>query len=151
LRFARNGRCSAIPGDSAQYFPLFIPFLSVTAPDDENHYISTINQSCAFPLPADGIGNLTNEPSFLDYAGGNLRLQSNSPCINAGNNASVSSDTNLEGLPPIAGGTVDMGAYEFQSPASLWRGSAPVAMVGESAPIGTPGEPGLPLANRPSR
>jgi hypothetical protein len=55
----------------------------------------------------------------VDYAGGKLRLQSNSPCINAGNNAYASVDTDLDGLPRIVGGTVDMGACEFQSPASI--------------------------------
>jgi hypothetical protein len=49
----------------------------------------------------------------------NLRLQSNSPCINAGNNTSVTTSTDLDGNPRIVAGTVDVGAYECQSPALL--------------------------------
>jgi PKD repeat protein len=78
-----------------------------------------LNYCCTTPLPANGVGNLTNAPLFVDYAGGNLRLQSNSPCINAGNNACVSGPTDLDGLPRIVSGTVDIGAYEYQGPGSV--------------------------------
>ena len=71
------------------------------------------------PLPAAGIYNITNAPLFVDPINSNFRLQSNSPCINSGNNAYVVGAADLDGNPRISGGTVDMGAYEFQNPASI--------------------------------
>jgi hypothetical protein len=79
---------------------------------------STLNYCCTTPLPTNGVGNITNAPLFVNDAGGNLRLQSNSPCINSGNNAYVVGNTDLDGNPRIAGGTVDIGAYEYQTPVS---------------------------------
>jgi hypothetical protein len=84
-----------------------------------NYSGDTLNYCCILPLPDNGVGNITNGPLFVDQANGNLRLQSNSPCINAGNNASVTVTNDFEGNPRIVGGTVDIGAYECQSPALL--------------------------------
>jgi hypothetical protein len=56
---------------------------------------------------------------FNDCAGGNLRLQSNSPCIHSGNNAYVVGTTNLDGNPRIIGGMVDIGAYEYLTLTSI--------------------------------
>jgi len=78
-----------------------------------------LKYSCTTPLPTNGTGNLTSAPLFLNQVGGNLRLQTNSPCINAGSNASAPAGPDLDGNSRIAGGTVDIGAYEFQSPQSL--------------------------------
>jgi hypothetical protein len=80
---------------------------------------STLNYCCTTPLPTNGVGNISNGPLFVDSANGNLRLQANSPCINAGSNAYVTTSTDLDGNPRIVGGTVDMGGYECQSPALL--------------------------------
>jgi hypothetical protein len=90
-----------------------------SAPNGDNYSGSSLSYSCTTPPPTDGIGNLTNAPLFLDQAGGNLRLGSNSPCINAGANAFAPAGPDLDGNPRIVGGTVDLGAYEFQSPQSL--------------------------------
>ena len=83
-----------------------------------NYSESTLNYCCTTPMPASGIGNIGNEPLFVDYAGGNLHLQFNSPCINHGENASVFESTDLDGNPRIVGGVVDLGAYEFQGTGS---------------------------------
>lgn len=85
-----------------------------TATNGANHLDSSFHFSCTTPLPVDGTGNLTNDPAFLDLAGGNFRLASNSPCLNAGDNTFAPGMTDLDGRARIAGGTVDMGAYEFQ-------------------------------------
>jgi hypothetical protein len=81
----------------------------------DNYDSSTLNYCCTTPLPDNGIGNFTDTPVFVDLAGGDFHLQSNSPCINAGNNAYVSTDVDLDGNPRIVGDAVDIGAYEFQS------------------------------------
>ncbi len=84
-----------------------------------NSIYDSLDHCCVTPLPEGGVGNITNAPLFVDYAGGNLRLRANSPCINAGYNACASGATDLDGLPRIVSGTVDIGAYEFQGPGSI--------------------------------
>jgi hypothetical protein len=79
-----------------------------------NYRNGSLNYCCTTPLPSGGTGNITNAPLFVDQIGGNLRLQTNSPCINAGNNLDVTVTNDLDGRPRIIGGTVDIGAYEFQ-------------------------------------
>jgi hypothetical protein len=85
-----------------------------------NSYGSVLNYCWTTPLPA---------PLFVDQAGGNLRLQSRSPCINGGNNSYVTNTTDLDGNPRIAGGTVDIGAYEFQWPQLTITRSGPNVLL----------------------
>jgi hypothetical protein len=78
----------------------------------------TLNYCCTTPLPTNGVRNITSDPLFVDYTHGNLRLQSSSPCINAGNNAYASGAIDLDGNPRIVSGMVDIGAYEYQGTGS---------------------------------
>ena len=76
--------------------------------------------SCSYPyIGYIGTGGFTNAPLFVNEAGGDFHLQSNSPCINSGNNAYVSVTNDFDGNPRIVGGTVDIGAYEYQTPGSV--------------------------------
>ena len=89
-------------------------------PDYPNDNRSVLNYCDAVSaLATNGVGNITNEPAFVDLANGDFHLQPNSPCINSGNNSYVKSATDFDGNPRIAGGTVVIGAFEFQSPASI--------------------------------
>lgn len=97
-----------------------------TASDSTSNYewtsSSPIRFCCTLPLPTgstDFIGNITNLPLFVNAAEGDFRLQSNSPCINAGSNTYLTNSTDLDGNPRIVVGTVDIGAYEFQHPTSV--------------------------------
>ncbi len=58
----------------------------------------------------------TFDPLFVDELAGNYRLQSNSPCVNTGDNNYAALPTDLDGNTRISGGIVDIGAYEFQFP-----------------------------------
>ena len=92
--------------------------------DNYSHLFSdqslSLDYCCTTP-PTNGIGNITNEPLFVDQARGNFRLQTNSPCIDAGNNGYVTGSKDLDGRPRVASGKplfppiVDLGVYEFQT------------------------------------
>lgn len=67
-------------------------------------------------LGTDGLNNLDADPMFIDAVLGDLRLFPGSPAVDVGDNGSIPSGVSFDlgGNPRITGGTVDMGAYEFQ-------------------------------------
>jgi hypothetical protein len=76
-----------------------------------NWALSDFNYCCSTPAPW-GVGNITNDPRFASVPGGRVDLQYASPCLDAGNNAYIPSSQDLDGLPRIVNGVIDMGAYE---------------------------------------
>jgi hypothetical protein len=63
-------------------------------------------------------GNISSDPLFVNFAGGDYRLNKESPCVNAGKNLSWSaSSLDLAGNRRMAVSRVDMGAYEV---AGIW-------------------------------
>ncbi|MFA7160514.1 MAG: choice-of-anchor Q domain-containing protein, partial [Kiritimatiellia bacterium] len=115
--------CRHIYADSPAYIPMInciswsnrYPDVRVMATNccglagDQNNYTNSL------------VGNITNNPLFItdgnDYGTnltiGNYRLQTNSPCVDSGMyKAWMAGAVDLDGLPRILKGAVDMGAYE---------------------------------------
>ncbi|MBI3853703.1 MAG: hypothetical protein HY298_25950 [Verrucomicrobia bacterium] len=85
-----------------------------------NYYNSGYANCCTIPLIIDDdVRSFTNAPMFVNLLSGDFRLQSNSPCINSGYNASAPAGVDLDGNPRVVGGYVDVGAYEYQNPSSV--------------------------------
>jgi len=74
---------------------------------------------CCAPTNPGGIGNITNDPQFVDAGSGDFRLQAASRCIDAGSMSLMPAGPDLDGTPrPLDGdgrGVVeaDMGCYEY--------------------------------------
>jgi hypothetical protein len=64
-----------------------------------------------------GTNYLEGDPRFVNPGAADYHLRSDSPAINTGDSASLPSGiaTDIDGNPRLAGGMVDIGAYEFTS------------------------------------
>ncbi|MGA2241282.1 MAG: LamG-like jellyroll fold domain-containing protein [Verrucomicrobiota bacterium] len=126
-----------------------VVYYNVSSDNSSNFWadLNTVISYCdTAPLATNGFGNITNEPVFVNLTAGDFHLQSDSPCINAGNNASVTGSADLDGNPRIVGGTVDLGAYECQP--LIFITKQPLGQIinqGQNASFGveTTGEPPL--------
>jgi hypothetical protein len=87
------------------YGTVFGPF---NWPHDHNLFWGDGNDPVGYQL---GIGDIIADPQFVDFDGGDLRLQPTSPAI--GNGVATTTTTDLAGNPTDVNG-VDMGAYEYQ-------------------------------------
>lgn len=59
------------------------------------------------------------DPRFVDAASGDYRLASDSPCLDAGYDAFVTADSDLDGAPRRAGAAVDLGCHEAARPVAF--------------------------------
>lgn len=83
------------------------------------------SNSCATAtnyITAGSTANTTNNPSFVNYAAGNYRLKSDSPCVNKGANRDwMANAVDLDGRDRIYYDAVDMGAYELIYDGSIYK------------------------------
>jgi len=81
-------------------------------------------------------GNISGDPLFKDTTEGNYQLNTGSPCLDAGDNSTVTAATDLAGKTRIqaatAGATprVDMGACEYESALHCTFVASPRYLVG---------------------
>jgi hypothetical protein len=96
-----------------------------SAPTGSNWYGNNPAYCCTVPpgLQAGNFFDFSNAPVFVNLAAGDLHQQTNSPTINGGNNTYLNAyaaanpallTNDFDGNPRIVGGTVDLGAYEYQ-------------------------------------
>ncbi len=86
-----------------------------------------------------GTNILTSDPLFTAFDADDAHIEATSPCRDAGNaNAPNLAVTDIDGMPRIAGTTVDIGADEFAS-AGYVAGSARPGGAATIVAIGQPG------------
>jgi hypothetical protein len=95
-----------------------------------NYNFGIYGYCCTAPKPVNGVYNTTNDPGFISYTNGDFHLQSNSICINSGNNIYIAGydyfgkyyntlATDLDGNPRITNFFADIGAFEYQKPSFI--------------------------------
>jgi hypothetical protein len=86
-------------------------------------------------------GNLSADPLFVNPAADDFHLTAHSPCVDAGT-AIGNEAMDLDGAPRTVGGSVDIGAYEYQggtAPPPALDARAALQIAGGLAPGGSEG------------
>ncbi|MBN1669387.1 MAG: right-handed parallel beta-helix repeat-containing protein [Kiritimatiellae bacterium] len=85
-----------------------------TAPSDPNWTKSgSVDVYNSATTPSVGSDCITDDPCFVDFAGGDFRLMPVSPCIDAGVEfAWMNGRLDIDGAPRVRGTHVDIGCYE---------------------------------------
>ncbi len=101
---------------------------------DPNWKGATLAFCCADPHP--GGDNVAGPPQFADAGGGDYRLASDSPCIDAGTNrAWMAEGSDLAGAPRLLNGRVDIGAHEYYGAPFVNITNADFQVFGETASV----------------
>ncbi|MBN1675890.1 MAG: chitobiase/beta-hexosaminidase C-terminal domain-containing protein [Kiritimatiellae bacterium] len=74
-----------------------------------NYGMASYQYCCTTPNPS-GVGCISDEPGLLSVS--NPHLLSDSPCLDAGNNADSPGGTDIDGETRLSGGVVDIGCDE---------------------------------------
>ena len=125
-----TGNSASYSVGGARYSTLYncIVYYNTAQSHSPNWLDCTLNFSCTTPRPG-GMGNISDDPHFVNTAARDYHLQSTSPCINSGiNQRWMIGATDLDGNPRLYAGGVDMGAYEYQG-MSVWPNTtAPIVV-----------------------
>jgi parallel beta-helix repeat protein len=91
-------------------------FNNAEYPEHQEYGSGTSYSNCC-TTPAVGENGVTNEPRLVNWAAGDYRLATNSPCVDAGVDEDwMPAALDFEGKPRVLGPHVDIGAYELIPP-----------------------------------
>ena len=124
-------------GNTASQYPAYYVYSSSAA--SKPCLYSCLDQELSGDY---NVGNIVADPLFVSES--DWHLQAGSPCINAGTNDLAVGTTDFYGDTRIVGGTVDMGASEYQTAAPITGYAAWAALNGlGAADAVTDGQPNL--------